>query len=383
MVTPRLSVRFAALSCRARSTTACTRRAARRERKVGGMVAIVTAIATVGCEVSWGSLQDEPLGAQAVTGIAGGAGLPGAGGQSAAGAAGSPQVDFSLVEPVERGAVLTWELGPLQFTVDPATGARVTQASYGGKELLLSSADVVGTPNANNYGATFWTSPQSSWGWPPVATLDSLPYAVDTARLPVVTLTSDEAAMPDGSILTVSKTVVPLALRGAVELQYVLHNASTTATTVAPWQVARVRGEGLTFFALGAGGIDRDFLGVTEVEGVAWLQYDPTPTGSGAKLFADARGWVAHVVGNLLLVQRFPDLSPGAAATGEAELELYADPARSYLEIEPQGAAAVLAPGKDSAVWSVRWLLRELPVGTEVAVGSPALLEQVSALLEQ
>lgn len=48
--------------------------------------------------------------------------------------------------------------------IDANARERETSLTLGGKELL-SSAEV----NAINYGSTFWTSPQSQWGWPPPA----------------------------------------------------------------------------------------------------------------------------------------------------------------------------------------------------------------------
>ena len=35
--------------------------------------------------------------------------------------------------------------------------------------------------DAGNYGSTFWPSPQTAWGWPPLAEIDHGPYRAELA----------------------------------------------------------------------------------------------------------------------------------------------------------------------------------------------------------
>jgi len=284
---------------------------------------------------------------------------------------------------VQRSNLWVWELGPVRFTVEPQLGARLVSLTYHGAEMLLTADAVAGTGNANNYGSTFWPSPQASWGWPPVPAFDSLPYTPDEALSPVMSATSGEGALKSGATLTLRKDFVPVPARGALDTRYRIHNTGEDGVTVAPWQITRVRGGGLTFFELGEAGIDRDNLALDVRDGVAWLAYDTTPAPSGAKSFVDATGWVAHVAEGLLLLQSFQDLAPGEAATGEAELELYANPERTYLEIEPQGRVETLASDAESKLWSVRWILRPLPAGMKVEAGSAELLALVREVLRE
>ena len=67
--------------------------------------------------------------------------------------------------------VLTLD-GDVRLEVDATRGGRVTALRLGERNLL-SGAEV----DAVNYGSTFWTSPQSAWGWPPDVEIDSAPYA--------------------------------------------------------------------------------------------------------------------------------------------------------------------------------------------------------------
>ena len=69
--------------------------------------------------------------------------------------------------------VLAWD--DVSFEVDARTGGRVTALRLGGRNLLTGPEI-----DAGNFGSTFWTSPQSAWGWPPVPEVDHHEYrAVD------------------------------------------------------------------------------------------------------------------------------------------------------------------------------------------------------------
>src|SRR5690606_17663462 len=71
---------------------------------------------------------------------------------------------------------LSLQSGRLSFTVLPEVGGRVQKCTFAGRELL-SDPDA----NPDNWGATYWTSPQADWGWPPVPEVDSAPYAATTS----------------------------------------------------------------------------------------------------------------------------------------------------------------------------------------------------------
>lgn len=274
-------------------------------------------------------------------------------------------------------------VGNVTMRVDPKLGGRVISLTLSGKEILLQAESVAGTENANNFGITFWPSPQSAWGWPPPAAIDSEPYQAKVVTGTLL-LTSEGATLGDGAVVALSKQFAPVAGKDAIDITYQLTNVGAVETTVACWQIARVPSYGLTFFRLGPGGVASDKLETATVEGVQWYEYDAAVVvEQGQKTFADARGWVAHVEAGVVFVLVFPDLAPGEAAAGEAELELYADPSHTYIEIEPQGKALPLSPGKSLPAFRVRHILATLPTGIAASAGNPALVAFVESLIAE
>jgi hypothetical protein len=272
--------------------------------------------------------------------------------------------------------------GPVAMTIAPNLGARIVSFELDGTNVLLDASAVAGTENANNFGATFWPSPQSAWGWPPVAALDGEPYQI-VKEPGALVLKSRPGALLSGARIALTKTIRAVPERSAIDVTYVMQNVGEKAAILAGWQIARVRASGLTFFRLGEGGIGGDRLATVTNNGVQWYEYDAgVVTMQGQKTFADASGWIAHVEDDLVLVQAFPDVPKGGAAEGEAEVELYADPSHTYIEIEPQSHIATVRPGTSSEPWSVRWWLRRLPNGLRASVGHPDLVTFVESIVK-
>ena len=303
---------------------------------------------------------------------------------------GSRPPAYLPVSSTNQDSLYTIEMGDLKMVIDAAAGARVTEFSLFGTNVLTGT-DV----NDSNYGSTYWPSPQSSWCtvgggcWPPPPALDSQPYigSVD-APTNVVQMTSGEAMLWAfaGSAVTVTKQFTPVPEIGAIDVTYILSNTSTTvAVSVAPWQVSRVQGTGgLTFFGQGDGapsyapGNDSKFA-VTEADGDVW--YDFAPVNYNSKMLADGAGWIAHVTkSRLMYLLEYPDLPSTDAAPGEAEVEIFTGTDGDYVELENQGPLTDLAPG-DAVVWTARWKLRQIPSGTSVAVGSSTLTSFAHAQL--
>lgn len=278
--------------------------------------------------------------------------------------------------PSVSGSVYTFTFGDTQFAVDAAKAGRIVSFSLAGKNILTAPK----SGEDNNWGSTFWPSPQSDWGWPPPAAIDPKPH---TARVVGNTLVVESAVDP-GLGLCVSKTVSVDAAKGMVAIDYGIANQGSTARKVAPWEISRVATGGLTFFPMGGG---KPWRGMQELlpldlqNGVAWFAAPQAPAGNDQKVFADGReGWIAHVAGDLLLVKAFADTTPAQAAPGESEIELYTDPGRTYVEVENQGAYATVEPGKAS-VWPVRWFLRKLDSNIKVQPGCADLLAVVRGLV--
>jgi hypothetical protein len=260
----------------------------------------------------------------------------------------------------------------LALELDPAVGGRVTGIRLGGRNLLTGPE-----VDPGNYGSTFWTSPQSTWGWPPIPEVDHLAYKV--------------ALSPTGAVLRggvspvlgveIEKRVAVHRARNAVVFDFAIHNRGEVPVRMAGWQITRVGPGGLTFFPTGAGTFAPSNLTVHEASGVTWYPFDAAQVTDHQKLFADGReGWIAHVDRDALLVKTFAVVPRAQQPPGEAQIEIYATPVHSYVEVEVQGAYDSIPPG-GALLWRITWLVRRLPQGLPVAVGSGPLLELVRGLV--
>jgi hypothetical protein len=239
---------------------------------------------------------------------------------------------------------------------------------------MLSGPDV----DPDNHGSTFWPSPQSDWGWPPPAAIDRDAYAADVQDGALVLRGTADPATG----LAVTKRLRLERGRAAVHVDYVLHNLGPCPRTVAPWEITRVPFGGLVLFPTGDGGVDpKTTLPVLSRDGVTWCAGDGGRQGADAKLFADgAEGWMAYAREGLLFVKAWADVPPGQQAPGEGEVEVYANGARTYLELEQQGPYGALAPGA-STTFAVRWLPRAIPEQVPIVAGSEALVALARSLL--
>jgi hypothetical protein len=278
----------------------------------------------------------------------------------------------NVYQPVlvtNQDSLYTLQVGPIKMVVDASVGARITEFSYSGTNVLTGPA-----VNPTNYGSTFWTSPQASWSWPPVPAIDNLPYTgrADSASNSIQ-LVSGVATIGTGQV-TVTKKFVPVPGSGAIDITYTLTNVSSASVSMAPWAISRVAGSGgLTFLGKGPGTYSSTgTLALSEASGILWYSFVAATTDSKAK--ADGLGWIAHVTNsNLLYLLEYPDIQATDAAPGEAEVEIYTGPNGNYVEIEPQGAYTPVGPN-GTLVWTVRWKLRPIPSGTSFSVGSPDLV---------
>ncbi len=282
----------------------------------------------------------------------------------------APKLNPIAPEVRDGRHVLAWD--DVSFEVDARTGGRVTALRLGGRNLLTGPEI-----DAGNFGSTFWTSPQSAWGWPPVPEVDHAEY---------------RASIEDGAIVMRSARSVSLGVeiekrfsadraRGAVLFEYRIHNLGAAPIQTAPWQITRVGPGGLTFYPSGDGAFPPSNLAVRDALGATWYDYDKESITEHQKLFADCgEGWLAHVDGDALLVKMFRAVPRAAHAPGEAQIEIYASPAHTYVEVEAQGAYETVAPGA-ALTWQVVWLARHLPAELPISVGSAALLAHVRALV--
>lgn len=318
----------------------------------------------------------------------GSGGAAGNGGDTAVGGGTGGGATLELEQPIERNGKYTLEFGDVVFTADPAVGARVTAFSFKGTNLLTTPAqDKSGGEPPNNYGSTFWPSPQTKavWGgetWPPIPEIDSGAY---TPMLDGTTIVLTSAKSVRGS-MSLTKRFSAVLNAQAVDLTYTLKNENSASVTLAPWQISRVAPSGITFFPTGErvvpvtdeNGGQLDLAKITSAESVTW--YKNTPGDEGKYIADGAEGWLAHVSGDLLFVKRFPDVKVAETAPNEGDAEIYAG--KGYVEIEAQGPVKTLATGA-SLEWTVRWYVRKLPDPTMASVGNAALVALVRETIQQ
>jgi len=283
----------------------------------------------------------------------------------------SPSGEASLA------ATFILEFGTTHLEVDPSRGARVTALRAGGTELLLGREVSV-----FNSGSTFWPSPQSGWSaarWPPPASIDNGPYTGASSD-GVITLTSE---IDPGTHLSVTKKFTANLAQETVDIDYTMVNQGAVPASWAPWETTRMAGKGITFWPTGGA----PFKGTDalpawhEVAGHTWVDSAEQPV-VAAKLYADgAGGWLAHVSGDVLLIKQFADQPASSAAPGEAEIEVYLDATGRYVEVEPQGAYAAIAP-ESTVTWKMKWYARKLPAGLIPSVGSAELIAFVMQTLK-
>ena len=243
--------------------------------------------------------------------------------------------------------------GHTTMEVDAANGARIMSYRYDDREVL-SQLNV-----PNQYGSTFWTSPQKEWNWPPVFEHDMAPYTVEQDG-DVITMTSP---LSEKLPMRISKRFVADEKNQSIIVTYTIRNESDKARKVAPWEISRVPAEGSVF-------MDADVSKITSSNGMPAIpfrmnaaglaQYDIENNGENRKINADGKGWLTYVNKGLVLTKRFPDLNydipADQPAPDEGEIQIYVDKGGKIVEIESQGAYRELKPG-ESLEWSVTWHL--------------------------
>ena len=279
-----------------------------------------------------------------------------------------------LAQDVEGGAVAL-RAGEATMTIDPSRGGKILSLKYKEQEVISQ----LRWPES--FGSTFWTSPQKEWNWPPVPEFDKQAYKVesrDTNRLVISSPVSQRLGLSVSKDFSVGmseglESDGHGSDAGAFVVTYSIKNEGNEARSVAPWEITRVpNGDGLVFFAAADSIWPAGQMTFEREDGAAWYHTDEAP--QNRKVNADGRGWLAYCADGLLLVKRFADLQPGQPAPGEAEVQVYVNRGKTFIELESQGAYTLLQPG-ESLSWTVCWYL--MPVGKDVS--RKALVSYVSS----
>ncbi len=332
----------------------------------------------IGNDQEGGSGGQSGAAGSAVAGQGGGA-SGGASGQGAGGTAGNTDAGVdgpATVLPQKVGSLYRLAFDQIVFEVNPEVGGRIVKFAHGTTNVLTTAE-----ANADNWGSTIWPSPQSVWNWPPPAELDRLAYAATIEGNALVLQSQVHAA-----------TGLKLQKRFHADPPRIVQTFTLTNTTGATrawgaWQVSRVPPDGLTLFGLGTGATFTrgtwQALPADTVDQVLWITHQPSQLTKPLKTFADGKGWLAHVLPSprLVFLKTFADVPNNGWAEGEAEIEIFADGAGKYVEVEPQSGAKSLGPGQ-SLTWGVSWQLSPLPAGVQAVAKNGPLLAFVKSLQE-
>ena len=241
------------------------------------------------------------------------------------------------------------------LTIDIQQGGKIVSLKYGEQEMLSQ------LQRPEWFGSTFWTSPQREWNWPPVREFDKQPYTVELREdkhLTIVSPVSQRLGLRVTKDFTIPSSL-PLGESqkgGQFLITYSITNEGSEPRSVAPWEITRVvNGDGIIFFDAPVDSIwPADLMTFTSAYGASWYKTDEAPR--NRKINANASGWLAYCADGLLLVKQFQDMKPGEAAPGEAEVQVYLNQGKTYIELENQGPYTLLQPGEQLS-WSVRWNL--------------------------
>lgn len=257
--------------------------------------------------------------------------------------------------------------GDVTMTIDASRGGKIVSYKYQDQEVLSQSRF------PNSFGSTFWTSPQSDWNWPPVREYDSMAYEADPESDSLV-LTGQKS---ERFGMRIRKSFTADDKTGAITITYTIINESGQTRQVAPWEITRVPNGGMVFFQAKETVPANRMKGLpfTFEKGAAWFVMDEDR--ANRKINADGKGWLAFCDKGLMFVKKFQDLDPSQPAPAEAEIQIYANPGKTYVEIEEQGAYTKLEPG-DELSWSVTWYL--FPFETEAQPSKAALKKALKTI---
>ena len=258
--------------------------------------------------------------------------------------------------------------GDVTMTVDAARGGKIVSFRLQDKEVLSQ------TRFPNSFGSTFWTSPQAEWNWPPVAEYDTKPFeaSVQEGRLVLVGQKSERFGY------RIRKEFSTDPAKGAFVITYTIINESGETRKVAPWEISRVPNGGMLFFEA------KEVSGANNMATLpfefkyrgAWYAVDEAR--ENRKINADGKGWLGFVDNGLLFIKKFQDLDPSQPAPAEAEIQIYVNTGKSFVEVEEQGPYTTLEPGAEVS-WTVRWYL--LPYDG-AAAPSKALLKKARKVVK-
>jgi hypothetical protein len=276
--------------------------------------------------------------------------------------------------PRNENGIYKITVGETELEINPETGGKIASLKVDGKNFLTGRE-----VHPKYWGSSLWPSPQKEWGGSLPPELDDGPYSVRVENDVIKMISGKDSRF--GYVF--SKEISGDRKKNSFNIKYTITNRSSEVRHVSPWEVTRVHTNGFAFYPKGPGERRGNLAGFAEdKDGITWFVYDEVKIpATHNKFFADgSEGWIAQVNGDVIFIKKFIDVPGDKAAPGESEIEVYADPKKSYVEIEQQGAYEKLNPG-DSLVWEVKWFLRKIPSTVNRDAGSKELVAYVREIV--
>ena len=285
---------------------------------------------------------------------------------------------FQVQQPM-RG-IYRLKLGSLVVDVDAQRGGRIIAFDRGWGNVLQGNE-----VNPQNYGSTFWVSPQQLWDWPPPPEIDRDPYEVTFGDRALGNRALVLTSAPSPTLGIQVQKVLTLEAEPqqdpALVVTYRVTNVTDRPVQYAPWEVSRVSPTGLTFYPTGSRIYQSPAFGTPPTHtaaGVTWIDHDrPIPPQDHKLLAEGSGGWLAHLDDGQLFLKTFTDIPPGQQAPLESEIEVYINGDRTYVEMEHQGAYTTLKP-QESLTWTVRWSLHQVPPHVAPELGNGGLVDWIT-----
>ncbi len=258
--------------------------------------------------------------------------------------------------------------GDARLSIDPQVGGRILSLTLNGFEFL-TGPEVM----KESYGSTFWPSPQSHWNWPPPEVLDSGPYSASVKDDTLFLVSGKD----NRTGLQVEKEFFA-GKRGRFNIRYAMTNITDSVVEAAPWEISRVRKDGVFFFPVGNNPLGKKYFDPVPVsveDGIAWYaDGEKRPSGNLLTTAVGTEGWAAFAINGKLFLKKFPTVARANIAPGEGDIILYVSKEADYVEFEIQGEYEPLKPGERLS-WTVGWIVVDIPDNIDAVIGNPLLVD--------
>lgn len=260
----------------------------------------------------------------------------------------------------------------MYFEVDANFGGRISSFKLGNKEML-SRKDV----DSNNWGSTFWTSPQSDWNWPPPANIDRNPYNAEIIDDAIILRSDKDETLG----YSVTKKFAADAKDTSISITYTIINNSDKRKKVGPWEITRVPAGGLLLFPSPVEMKKKKKSPlVFDDHGIAFFEHSLK---KASKVKAKgSEGWMAYIYDEIAFIKKFKEVSPNKVEPGEGDIEVKEDKDNKFLELDEKGEFVELKPGQ-SLEWQVKWYVRNIPEKIKIEKGNQDLVNYVRSTIKQ